>query len=235
MLAPRRAFAGPSQCALCRGWSAARVCHGCATTPRDAVERCGRCAIEVPPGRPLCGACLIDPPPQAATFAAVDYLWPWDRLIGQLKYHAALDLALPLVDRLAAALGRAGAPVPDLLVPAPLAPRRLQERGYNQAAVLARPLARRLGTTFDPHTLWRIRETAHQADLPRAERAANVRGAYAVDPLRRARVAGRHVVVVDDVLTTGATAAEMARTLLAAGAARVSVWVVARTPAPDRD
>lgn len=234
MLTSRRAFVGPSQCALCRGWSTARVCDGCAATQRAVVARCRRCAIEVPPGQPACGACLLDPPPQAVTVAAVDYLWPWDHLIGQFKFHAALDLCEVLVDRIATAVRREGAPVPDLLIAAPLAPRRLRERGYNQSAVLARPLARRFGVAPDPHALVRLRETAAQADLPRAERIANVRGAYAVDPLRRGRIAGRHVGVVDDVLTTGATAAEMARTLLWAGAAQVSVWVVARTTAPGR-
>jgi ComF family protein len=233
MFASRPVLAWPSQCAVCRGWSRARLCPGCIAAHRRPAPRCGRCAIDVPAGQSVCGACLLDPPPQEATIAAVDYHYPWDQLIRQFKFHAALDLAAPLADRLAAAVQEAGAALPHLLLPAPLAPPRLRERGYNQSAVLAKRLARRLGLRAEPRLLLRVRDTVRQADLPRAARVDNVRNAYAIDPLHRAEVTGRHVGVVDDVLTTGASASEMARTLLQAGADRVSVWVVARTPAPD--
>ncbi len=121
---------------------------------------------------------------------------------------------------------------PDLVLPVPLAPARLRERGYNQAWELARRVARRLAVGADPQLLLRIRDTAHQLALPPAARAGNVRGAFAVEPRRRAEIAGRRIAVVDDVMTTGSTAAELAQVLKQAGAAAVEIWVVARTPRP---
>lgn len=219
----------PSACALCRGWGRGPVCAGCAAAGTRAIPRCERCALQVPDGTSVCGTCLLQPPPQVRTVAAEDYAPPWDRLIGQLKFNAALDLAEPLAARLRAALDRTAAEAPDLVLPAPLAPRRLRERGFNQAW----EIARRLRRPADPALLLRLRATVPQAELPRAQRLASVRGAYAVDARRRRDVAGRHVAIVDDVMTTGASAAAMAQAVLEAGAARVSVWVVARTPAPD--
>jgi ComF family protein len=186
----------------------------------------------VPAGQPVCGACLVAPPPQHAAVAAVDYVHPWDTLIAEFKFHAAIDLAPVLAGQLGAAIERQAAPRPDLIVPAPLGPARLRERGFNQAWELARVLARRFGMRTDPHLLRRLVDTPHQAGLPRAQREANVRGTYGIDVRRRDALAQRHVAIVDDVFTTGASAAEMVRTLRAGGASQVSVWVVARTPAP---
>ncbi|MDE2453346.1 MAG: ComF family protein, partial [Burkholderiales bacterium] len=101
--------------------------------------------------------------------------------------------------------------------------------GYNQAWELARRLARLCGCAARADLLLRPVETRHQAELARAERVANLRAAFCVEPHRRALLARRRIALVDDVLTTGATASEAARTLLAAGAAAVDVWVIART------
>jgi ComF family protein len=119
---------------------------------------------------------------------------------------------------------------PALLLPMPLSPARLRERGYNQAWELARRLGAALQVPADAGLLLRLKDTPHQTSLAVANRAANVRGAFAVEPLRRTELQGRDVTLVDDVLTTGASAAEATRALLQAGAARVQVWVVARTP-----
>ncbi|MFT3956886.1 MAG: ComF family protein [Piscinibacter sp.] len=216
----------PGQCSLCRGWTRGALCNACREALIRPVPRCERCAIAVPAGTAVCGACLIEPPPFARCSAALDYVEPWGALIRQFKFHERVELApvfAGLMQEAGAGMERAG-----LLLPAPLSASRLRERGYNQSW----ELARRLGPTADAGLLLRVRDTAHQVDLPPAQRAANVRGAFAVEPLRRREVEGREITVVDDVLTTGATAAEMARTLLAAGAARVQLWVLARTPAP---
>lgn len=180
----------------------------------------------------ICGACLSNQPPVAATLAAVDYGHPWDGLITQFKFHAALDLGRPLAERLLDAFDRGEAARPSWLIPIPLSTARLRERGYNQAWELAQHLARLLGCAADPRLLLRIKDTPHQLAFPIDQRAGNVRAAFAVDERRRHALRGRTVTLVDDVMTTGATTNEAARTLLEAGAAKVEVWVVARTPRP---
>ena len=192
------------------------------------MPRCRRCALQVPAGTSTCGACLTDPPPFARTLAAVDYGHPWDGLITHFKFHDALDLANALVERMLAA--RDDTHPPALLLPIPLSATRLRERGYNQAWELTRRLGTALNCPSDATLLLRVKDTPHQLALPPAQRAGNVRAAFAVEPRRRGELQGQRVTLVDDVMTTGATAAEAARTLLQAGASEVAVWVVARTP-----
>jgi len=163
---------------------------------------------------------------------AVDYRPPWDRLVTAFKFHGALDLAAVFTDAIVGAERRRAAPRPALLLPVPLGAARWRERGYNQAWELARRVARRLDLAAEPELLLRVRETAHQLALPLAERAGNVRGAFAVEPRRRAELRGRHVAIVDDVMTTASTAAEIAGVVKQAGAATVEIWVLARTPRP---
>jgi ComF family protein len=222
----------PAECAVCRGWGRTRLCAACLGRYTNRAPRCLRCAIELPAGPLTCGRCLHDPPPYARCVAAFDYAAPWDHPIARFKFHAALDLGGVFADRLVDAVRASAAPLPDLILPVPLAEARLRERGYNQAWELARRLGRRLRVSGDATLLLRLRETPHQLALPIEARAGNVRGAFAVEPRRRAELAGRHVALVDDVMTTGATVAEAARVLLAAGAAPVQVWVLARTPRP---
>jgi ComF family protein len=147
------------------------------------------------------------------------------RVVQHLKYRGVRSLAAPLSDLLAARY-----PFPDdaLLAPVPLHPARLRARGYNQALLLARGLARRRGLAIAPRLLARIRSTAEHAHLDAAARHRNVRGAFAVRS--GAMLAGRTVVLIDDVLTTGATADACACALRAAGAATVHVFAVGRTP-----
>jgi ComF family protein len=123
--------------------------------------------------------------------------------------------------------------LPDLVLAVPLAPRRLAERGYNQAWELARRVARGVGCAAQARLLERPVDGAHQAQLSRAARLTNLRGAFFVAPQRRAALQGRHVAVVDDVMTSGATLSEAATTLRRAGAARVDAWALTRTPAPE--
>ena len=223
----------PSLCAVCHGWGLQRVCADCIERFATWPARCERCALRVPGDVRLCGACVTDPPPFARTLAAVDYDHPWDGLITHFKFHSALDLAPALTQRLLDAFGRSGTAAPSLLLPVPLSTARLRERGYNQAWELARRLGRALRCETDAHLLLRVKDTPHQLALPPAQRAGNVRAAFAVEPRRLTELRGRHVTIVDDVMTTAATAGELARVLLQAGAAEVSVWVVARTPRHD--
>ncbi len=219
----------PTQCAVCRGWSAQRLCADC--LQRHAVQRprCHGCALPLLAGLALCGACIAAPLPFARTVAAVDYAFPWSGLVTALKFHAALDLADALARLLAEAVRSSGAALPALVLPLPLGRERLAERGMNQAWELARRVAVRLQLQARPHLLERRVETPHLADLPRDERAKAIRGAFATAPGASTILHGKDVALIDDVMTTGATAAEAARALLAGGAASVQVWVLART------
>ena len=162
--------------------------------------------------------------------AGVDYGYPWDRLLAEFKFRERPDRAGVLLRPLLARL-HAKAPPRDLrIVPVPLARERLRERGYNQSWELARRLGRALGLEARADALFRVRDTGHQLGLHRDARGANLRGAFVVSPRHAAWLRGAPVALVDDVLTTGATAQAATRTLLAAGAADVRLWVVARTP-----
>ncbi|MGE0080717.1 MAG: ComF family protein [Thiohalomonadaceae bacterium] len=208
-------------CALC-GVPGTLLCAGChADLPRldAACERCG----EPLPVAGVCGHCLREPPPFDRTRAAFRYASPLSELVLRLKFQGALHLALLLGELLAGRLVAAD-PRPDLIVPVPLHPARLASRGYNQALELGRPLARALGVPLAHDLCRRVRDTAAQSSLDPEGRRRNVRGAFAVYGPVPARVA-----ILDDVITTGATLAELARVLRRAGARHVEAWALART------
>ena len=206
-------------CFLCRGAAENLLCADCfADLPRLPSPACPRCALASPNGA-TCGRCLAEPPPYDATVAALAYAFPADVLVQALKFRGELALA-PFLGSL---LFRNIESV-DLVVPVPLSRERLRERGYNQAVEIARAAGRPLELGL----CTRERHTPQQADLPWSERQKNVRGAFACTR----RLDGKSVAVVDDVMTTGATLAEVAATLKAAGASRVVNWVVARTLPP---
>lgn len=223
----------PRQCEVCRQWSGQALCPDCVARYAAPRPRCARCGIGLGLAAAACGDCLRDPPPFARTVCVADYGFPWDALIGAFKFEGRPELSGPLADRLVAALQATSAPLPDLVLPVPLSPRRLAQRGYNQAWEVARRVAARLPCAAEASLLQRPLEAAHQAELGRAERQSNLRGAFMVDPRRRSLLQGRAVALVDDVMTTGATAREAATALLRAGAARVDLWVLARTPQAD--
>jgi ComF family protein len=193
--------------------------------PRLAAPCCERCGVPFAAGGPgLCGACAVDPPPWDWARAGAEYDGVVRDAIHALKFEGKRALARPLADLV---LAQWGGSIPSGvagLVPVPLAAGREQERGFNQAELLAERLATGLAVAVRPHWLARVRATQAQSDLGAVERRANVRGAFSAHPA----AAGRDVIVIDDVLTTGATAGECARALRAAGAARVGVLTVAR-------
>ena len=221
----------PSQCAVCRSWSRARVCPACVARFATAHERCPRCALPTP-GAAVCGECLCDPPPFHRCIAALDYGFPWDGIVGALKFRDALDLAGVLASRMAEAVRDGAVALPSLVVPVPLSPGRLRERGYNQAWELARRVGPTLGVGTRARVLVRRRDTPRQSGLSRQQRMANVRGSFEVPPPERPLLRGRDIALVDDVMTTGATVREAARVLRESGARSVQVWVAGRT-APD--
>lgn len=223
----------PSICAVCRGFGSGRVCNTCIARFVPQPARCERCALRVPDGVAVCASCLKHPPAFDDAIAAVDYDHPWDVLIGQFKFNAALDLTAALAELMARACGSSRHTAPDLLLPVPLGTQRLVERGYNQAWELARNVSNTLGLKADAGLLLRVKETPHQAALPLGQRVRNVHRAFTVEPLRLAEVRGRHLALIDDVMTTGATLAACAEALREAGASHISAWVLARTPDPN--
>jgi ComF family protein len=221
----------PPTCVLCGapGDGVLDLCRGCHADLPHNRHACPRCAIPLPEGQAagtLCGPCQRRPPPFAASHAAFRYEDPVPTLIGGAKFRARLDLVRLLGQSLALALLAQGAECPGLIVPVPLHPRRLRGRGYNQALELARAVSAVLDIPIDAAGSVRTAYTNPQVGLADRERRRNVRGAFAV--LRPP--AARHVAILDDVVTTGSTVAELARVLLAAGVERVDVWAVARTP-----
>ncbi|MBP6894954.1 MAG: ComF family protein [Gammaproteobacteria bacterium] len=220
----------PSQCALCRAWPDEVLCRACLDQFAVPVPRCRHCALAVPPGQPVCGACLRDPPPLDECVAACDYDWPWSACVSRFKFAGEAGWAAPLAAVLrrhprAADLIDAA----DLVLPMPLSQERLRERGFNQSLELARRLA---PGRCNAHVLLRPVHTLPQSGLSRADRLRNLRGAFAVEPARAHGLRGRAVLLVDDVMTTGASLSAAARVLRQAGAAQVTALVLARTPAP---
>jgi ComF family protein len=221
----------PSQCEVCRNWAGAALCPACVARFAAPRPRCAHCGIGLGQAAPDCGACLLEPPPFERTICVADYGFPWDRLIADFKFHGRAELAGPLADPLTRAVRAAGLPLPDSVLPVPTTASRLAQRGYNQAWELARRVAAALAVPASATLLLRPVDAAHQIELGRAERQRNLRSAFMVDPAQRARVQGRRFALVDDVMTTGATAHAAAEVLQRAGAAAVEVWVLARTPA----
>jgi ComF family protein len=183
----------------------------------------------------FCGACAstveIAPPGEGAHVAAFVYGGAIAQAVTRFKYEGRADLARPLADLLWRAVEpRALVHSGSVVVPVPLHPSRLAERGYNQSALLARRIARRLASPCLPLAIARSRDTPRQASLGRDERLANVAGAFAVTPRGRDRVRGARVLLVDDVTTTGATLEACEVALMAAGTRTVAWAVVARAP-----
>ncbi len=227
------------QCEVCRSWCADGICADCLRDHGQVALRCTRCALALPAGlagsgaSTHCAPCRAHPPAHAASHCVADYGFPWDRLITRLKYRQEPGLAQALALPMARVLAEAGTG-PDLIVPLPLGRRRLQSRGFNQAWELAWRVGVQCQVRAEPDVLWRVLEsTAAQAELGRKARLQALAGAFMVNPRHAATLARRHVTLVDDVMTTGATVAEAASALMRAGAARVDVLVFARTPAPQ--
>jgi len=174
---------------------------------------------------------IASPPAYGKARAAARYEGAAIDLVHRLKYGDRVDIA-PFMGRLMAQAGRDILGDADMLVPVPLHRLRLWRRRFNQAALLAREIARRSGVAYEPLLLARPRRTAHQVGLSRNERARNVQGAFAVPQAGRPAIAGKRIVLVDDVLTSGATGEAAARALLRAGAANVDILVFARVATP---
>ena len=189
--------------------------------------RCQTCALPVPTGIARCGACILQPPPLDACVAAVAYAYPWSGLITRYKFNSNPGWAATFATLLRSAPWTEPAlDAADLVVPMPLSVQRLQARGFNQALVLARQLK---PDKTESRVLLRIKDTPAQSALDRQQRLVSVKDAFAVDPLLTLRIRGKRIVLVDDVMTSGASMFAAAIALRAAGAMHITGMVVART------
>ncbi|WP_230407831.1 phosphoribosyltransferase family protein [Undibacterium rivi] len=224
----------PCSCALCHAQNRDVICEQCLTSyfPRDLC-RCEQCGLVMPPGAntPRCGDCLQNPPAFDNTIVACDYEAPQDRLVLSLKFGHHLALAPVFAAMLRdAILHQQHQELPDWLCVVPLSHNRLTERGFNQALEIARPLALHLGIPLHPQALRKTRETAKQSSLAPDARMRNVKNAFVPDDQLLQTIKGRHIGIVDDVITTGMTLHEIATMLKRFGARKVSNYVFARTP-----
>lgn len=215
-------------CLLCAGLSTHElVCPPCRGALPRIEQACARCSLPLPHAA-ICGECQRHAGAFDDAIAAFEYRFPLDRLIQRFKYSRDFAVGHWLAQRLAERA--ATRPRPHLVVAPALTLARLRERGFNQGLVIAREVGRRLGIPVSIRAFTKLRDTAPQPQLGRRQRLANLRDAYRCE----LSFAGEHVAIVDDVMTTGATAHTLARLLKARGAGRVSVWAVARTPDPSR-
>jgi ComF family protein len=216
----------PHRCAVCEASTPDYVCTRCASTLPRLAQGCRVCAhpLGAADAGGICGTCLRKPPAFDASHAPLVYSAPVDALIHDLKYRRRLASADFLAARLPTLPAAADTPPVQRVVPVPLSRQRLAHRGYNQAFELARRYAVKHGLALDMELLRRVCHTPAQVGLPWRERSANLRGAFHCSELLN----GAHILVVDDVMTSGSTLAEVARTLKAAGAGRVTNLVAAR-------
>ena len=208
----------PSNCILCGG-------AGDEGIPLagfgGVMDLCRDCAADLPRNEPACA------PPFDNSFVPFRYAYPLDHLVRGLKFRNELACGRVLGQLFASQLLARCAPMPETIIPVPLAPGRYRQRGYNQATELALPIRRATGIALRSDVVIRQRETMEQAGLDRKARGRNVTGAFAaVAPLR-----ARHVAILDDVVTTGSTVRELAQVLEQSGAEQIEIWAIARTAA----
>jgi ComF family protein len=209
------------------------ICMACETELPWLGDHCHTCALPLPAAGLTCGQCLQEPPAFERVIAPWVYGFPIDSLITRFKHNANWPFGRLLAEIVTQSLQYRftdGLDRPHVLVPVPLADRRLRKRGFNQAAMLARWLGTDLDIPVDERLLLRTHDTDAQQALNADARRKNLRNAFALAP--DAVVKGRHLALIDDVLTTGATAQALAALLMNAGAARVDVYCLARTPKP---
>lgn len=222
-------------CALCdeRCEAGQAICGACEADLPWLQERCTVCALPLPASGLICGECLRRPPSFDHVAVPWRFAFPVDSLISRFKHQSRWPLGRLLAEQLARHLHHEfdeGLARPKMLLPVPLARKRLRQRGFNQAQMLADWLSPALDIPVDTKLLERVQDTQSQQQLDAAGRRRNLRQAFALKAADQLR--GRHVAIIDDVLTTGATAEAIARLLKRAGAARVDVYCLARTPKP---
>jgi len=220
------AFFSRNRCFLCSSLCCGHemICRACLDDLKLNTNACSACAKPNTASR-LCAGCLNQPQTFIDnTWSLFQYLYPVNRLIQHMKFNQGLNIANHLGGMLSKLLPNESSALPDCIMPVPLHSSRLISRGYNQSVEIARPLSRQLGVKLDISSCKRVRATAPQADLPAKKRKQNVRNAFSVSK----KINYSHVLLVDDVITTGSTINELARMLSLAGVEQIDALTVAR-------
>ncbi len=213
----------PQACFLCGARvTGKQLCPACAADLPVSGHACPQCALPSHDGA-ICGACLKHPPAFDRTLAAFAYAFPLDVLIRQCKYTHATQLTALFAEHMAERVG-ANTHL-DLLLPMPLHPARLAQRGFNQAVEITRRLAPQVGIAWQADACQRVRNTPSQAGLDLKARQRNLRGAFSCS----IDLSGKRVALIDDVMTSGSSLDELARVVRKAGAVEIHAWVLART------
>ncbi|MBK4716118.1 MULTISPECIES: DNA utilization protein GntX [Tenebrionibacter/Tenebrionicola group] len=222
----------PALCWLCASPLALAqhgFCSCCTRALLKSAPVCPRCGLPALSSQSPCGRCIQKPPLWQHMVAVGDYHAPLKTLAQRLKFRQTPALAAPLARlmllRVLQARRERALALPELLVSVPLHRRRQWRRGYNQSALLAQPLAHWLGCRYETRALTRIKSTALQHRLSARLRARNLKNAFQLDLALK----DRHIAIVDDIVTTGSTATEVARLLKRCGAASLQVWCLCRT------
>jgi len=234
-LSPMKTLHLSRPCILCDDacQSAHCLCDACLKELPYLSSACASCGlpIETSTHSDICGACLASPPlrlkpdqQQGKCISVLHYDSPVDYLIKRMKYHNQLSIAQLLGQLIANKIKQTAYPLPSEIIPVPLHTRRLQQRGYNQAAEIAKAITQVLDIPLNLHICKRVKSTTPQFDLPASERVSNIKNAFALST----QLQSKHLALVDDVMTTGSTVWELASTLLQAGAIQVDIWVCAR-------
>jgi len=224
----------PPTCILC-GYPAGRsqdLCQHCLAELPILPQSCPRCAntlvMATSASDFACGQCLKQPPSFDATYALYTYQSPITKLIMELKFNQQLVNARILGECIANKIKNTwydNKPLPDMIIPVPLHAKRLQKRGFNQALEIARPISNLLKLPINSTLCLRIKHTSAQAMLPAEKRSQNMKNAFFI----KQSLAGYHIAVIDDVITTGHTITELSDTLKKAGARKIDIWCVAKT------
>lgn len=221
----------PGCCLLCSKptWRQQDLCPACQNSLPYNTHHCRSCAQPLPvsvDNGSLCGRCQQKPPLFDHCFAPFRYQDALVSLHHGFKFHHQLAAGRLMAELMYEQLAMRSRPLPRLLLPTPLHPGRLRERGFNQAQELTAILSSKLEIPVDSTSLYRSRDTRAQSGLTKKERRKNIRNAFALS----SKISSRHVAVIDDVMTTGLTVNEISRMLHASGASKIEIWVFARTP-----
>ncbi|HEY0268818.1 MAG TPA: ComF family protein [Methyloradius sp.] len=218
-------FLFPQACLLCAASDGGElaICQDCLTDlPRHTIDQCPQCALPAYQNQ-LCGHCIASPPAFDTTNALFRYEFPVDAMLQRYKYQHLLNMAQTFAQMILNDLPNAK--LPDLIIPMPLHPLRLKERGFNQSLEIARIVGKTLNIKVDAQVCSRIKPSPPQASLPLKERVKNMQSAFACNTT----LDGLNIALIDDVMTTGASLNSLSKTVKKAGASNVECWVVART------